>query len=330
MMRAATRTSLITALSFFALLNENFSAAEDLPSWFNGYYIFPTNGSTAVESITCRDSRTSWVTSGTYANCCPTTLTTRCPMPTKCEDGTVSYDNGGGYSCVNGESCATMTVYETSPGGSPSATNIFCWKNWSAYTVYRNLPVEVTENLNNIGHTTYNTLVQDSPTITPPPKTSRPNLPSESIQKSSQPPSQSPTPPPQQESESNRGVIAGATVGAVAGLSILGLAYFFFRRNQKKNGSSAMLNTAELDNSPSRAELESLNRGTGETKGQGYYGYAPGTIHDGGNSHPNIIHELPTTNEPSGGVASPDDGSPVESNVSRRGPATYEMSSHHG
>lgn len=36
-----------------------------------------------------------------------------------------------------------MTIYETSPGGSPSATNIFCWENWNAYTVYRKLPPEV-------------------------------------------------------------------------------------------------------------------------------------------------------------------------------------------
>ncbi|OAX79998.1 hypothetical protein ACJ72_05675 [Emergomyces africanus] len=310
MMGVVNRSSLIGILSFFALLNENFSAAQDLPSWFNGYYIFATNGSTAVESITCRDSHTSWITSGTYANCCATTLTTRCPMPTKCEDASVSYDNGGGYGCTGRASCATMTVYETSPGGSPSATNIFCWENWSAYTVYRRLPTEAT----------------NSPTITPPPQTShRPNLPTNA------PPKQ-PSPPPQEEPESNRGVIAGATVGAVVGISILALAFIFFRRKQKKKGSRSLIHTAELDNSQARAELQSLSRDAGESKGQGYYGYAPGTIHDGSHSNSNYVHELPgAMNEPGGrggGVESSVDGSPIDSNVSRGGHAPFEMSSY--
>ncbi|KKZ59947.1 hypothetical protein EMCG_05238 [[Emmonsia] crescens] len=290
---AVTRTSLIAALSLFALLNENFSVAEELPGWFNGYYIFPTNGSTAVESITCGGSQTTWKTSGAYANCCPTRLTTPCPFPTHCENATVTYDNGGGYLCPAGESCATMTIYETSPGGSPSATNIFCWKDWKANTIYRSLPQGAT------GNAPLTDNVQASPTITPPPETT------------SQPPNQpisdpkTSSPPMQEEPKSNRSLIIGATIGAIVGFTILGLAYFFYRRKQKKGGKGGKggLLVAELDNSQVRAELQGLNvggdgdggggAGAGEPKGQGYYGYATGTIPAGGNSNSNYVHELP-------------------------------------
>ncbi|PGH06146.1 hypothetical protein GX51_02534 [Blastomyces parvus] len=308
-MMAVTRTTLVKTLAIFALLHESFSVAAELPHWFNGYYIFAANGSTAVESITCRNSRTSWITSGTYANCCPTTLTTRCPMPTRCADGSVSFDNGGGYTCPERQSCATMTVYETSPFGSPSATNIFCWENWSAYTVYRNLPAEAT----------------GSPTITPPPKTTQPpNLPTGDPQMTSTPP---PPPPAPEESKSNGGTIGGAVGGAVVGVSILALAYFFYRRRQKK-GSKGHPRAAELDHLQAQAELESPHGpgsgGGGVSKGQGYYGYAAG-----GNGGDSQVHELPTAmKDPGyGGYGGPGGpgGPPAQSNAGQKGNVMYEM-----
>ncbi|OJD25316.1 hypothetical protein ACJ73_03310 [Blastomyces percursus] len=202
-----------------------------------------------------------------------------------------------------------MTVYETSPGGSPSATNIFCWENWSAYTVYRNLPAEAT----------------DSPTITPPPQTSQPpNLPTNNPQESDPRPS-SPPPPAPEKSRSNGALIGGVTVGAIVGVSILALAYFFYRRKQKK-GAKALPGAAELDDTRARAELQSLHAGggAGEPKGQGYYGYAGGG--DGGNSH--NVHELPGMVKHPGydgyGGAGGYDG-PPETNASRNQNVTYEM-----
>ncbi|EEQ86923.1 uncharacterized protein BDCG_02043 [Blastomyces dermatitidis ER-3] len=322
---AVTRTTLVKALAIFALLNENFSVAEQLPSWFNGYYIYATNGSTAVESITCRDSHTSWITSGTYANCCATTLTTRCPMPTKCEDASVSFDNGGGYTCPERQSCATMTVYETSPGGSPSATNIFCWENWSAYTVYRKLPAEATDS------STITPPPQTSPPQTSPPQTSPsqtsqpPNLPSNNPQESDPRPSTPPTPAPE-KSRSNGALIGGVAAGAVVGVSILALAYFFYRRKQK-NGAKALPRAAELDNTQGRAELQSLHTGggAGQPKAQGYYGYAAGG--DGGNPHD--VHELLGAAKDPGyggyGGYGGHGGPPAEMNASRNQNVTYEM-----
>ena len=37
--------------------------------------------------------------------------------------------------------CRSITIYQTSPFGAPSATNVFCAENWSAYQLYRELPV---------------------------------------------------------------------------------------------------------------------------------------------------------------------------------------------
>ncbi|KLJ06472.1 hypothetical protein EMPG_10148 [Blastomyces silverae] len=325
---AVTRTTLVKALAIFALLNQNFSVAEEteeLPSWFNGYYIYETNGFTAVESITCRDSHTSWITSGTYANCCPTALTTRCPMPTRCYDSSVSFDNGGGYTCPGRQSCATMTIFETSPSGSPSATNIFCWENWSADTVYRRLPADATANLKLSIKPLTITLFKDSPTITPPPQTSQPpNLPTNNPQESDPRPS---TPPPAPEkSRSNAGLIAGVTVGAVASVGILALVYFFYRRKPKK-GAKALPHAAELDNTQGPAELDDtqgqaelqrlhIGGGGGQPKGEGYYGYAAGGD-DGGNSH---VHER------SDAVKYPGyGGSPAATNASRNQNVMYEM-----
>ncbi|KAL4887960.1 hypothetical protein BDV59DRAFT_206496 [Aspergillus ambiguus] len=111
-----------------------------LPDWFNGYYIHLDGTTTDTSSVSC-ESTMSWASSGEYANCCQTTDTNvRCPMPTACVSSTVVFDDGSSYTCNPNESCATMTVYQTSPFGLPSSKQAFCWENWEAFTVYRELP----------------------------------------------------------------------------------------------------------------------------------------------------------------------------------------------
>lgn len=134
----------------------------------------------------------------------------------------------------------------------------------------------------------------------------------------------------QEEPKSNRSLIIGVTIGVIVGFSILALAYFFYRRKQKKKGGKGGSHAAELDNSQVRAELQGLNvggdgdggGGAGEPKGQGYYGYAAGTIPAGGNSNPNYVHELPgamkDTTDAGGYVDGP------------RGNVTYEMPTNPG
>jgi len=41
-------------------------------------------------------------------------------------------------------SCVSMTVFSTSPFGTPSATNIFCATNWEFNSIYRELPSHTT------------------------------------------------------------------------------------------------------------------------------------------------------------------------------------------
>lgn len=40
--------------------------------------------------------------------------------------------------------CVTMTIFETSPYGTPSAINIFCGFSWKANTIYRQLQATTT------------------------------------------------------------------------------------------------------------------------------------------------------------------------------------------
>ncbi|KAK2793859.1 hypothetical protein FQN50_009966 [Emmonsiellopsis sp. PD_5] len=173
----------------------------------------------------------SWVTSGQYANCCETDATERCAMPTDCQGTSVTKDEGPGYICPEGQSCATMTVFQTSPFGSPSATNIFCWSNWSAATVYRELPTAA---------------------VTEPPRTK----PQSTIAEPTAPTStQKPEP-----AEKSNAWIAGAVVGPVAGLALAGFGWFFYRRRNQNQSSALPQNDTykyhqELDNTPLRSEL---------------------------------------------------------------------------
>ncbi|KAK2796594.1 hypothetical protein FQN51_009285 [Onygenales sp. PD_10] len=113
-----------------------------------------------------------------------------------------------------------MTVYQTSPFGSPSATNIFCWSNWSAATVYRELPAPAA-------------------TETEPPTATEKPEPSE---------------------KTNNAWIAGAVVGPVAGLALVGFGWFFYRRRNQNQPSGLPPNDAykyhqELADTPLRSEM---------------------------------------------------------------------------
>ncbi|PGH07756.1 hypothetical protein AJ80_07961 [Polytolypa hystricis UAMH7299] len=116
------------------------ATATTTPPWFNGYYVYGANGSPTTDSITCAKTL-EWVTSAAYANCCPTSSSKRCAMPTKCVNNVVYMDDDSSGPCPGDASCATITIYEASPFVLPSATNIFCANGWSANTIYRKLPL---------------------------------------------------------------------------------------------------------------------------------------------------------------------------------------------
>ncbi|PGH15780.1 hypothetical protein AJ79_02160 [Helicocarpus griseus UAMH5409] len=239
-MMITRQISLLKALSVFALLNGSFSVAQEVPGWFNGYYVYADSGTTTTESISCEKDST-FVTSGTYANCCASTATGRCSMPTACLADSVTPDVGRGYHCTVGASCATMTIYETSPFGSPSATNIFCWSDWRANTVYRRLPSETTSG-------------QKTPPITAAPEptaTHQAANPGSRSGEGSGSGSRSKGSGSKKQSGSGKGWIAGAVIGPVAAAVLAILGFVYYRRRQKQADS-------DRGDSQRRSEFENL------------------------------------------------------------------------
>ncbi|KAI2794571.1 hypothetical protein POX_a01170 [Penicillium oxalicum] len=123
-----------------------------------------------------------------------------------------------------------MTIFQTSPYGTPSATNIFCADAWSAFSVYRELPVPTTTSTSSSVDSTLSTTQSDPRTSLPIPSQTSPSA-SQTNTSASQTSTSSPSPP---ESHSSKAWIAGVVVGVIAGLAIIVGLFFFFRRKQKK------------------------------------------------------------------------------------------------
>ncbi|KAK2791682.1 hypothetical protein FQN52_004598 [Onygenales sp. PD_12] len=134
-----------------------------------------------------------------------------------------------------------MTVYQTSPFGSPSATNIFCWSNWSAATVYRELPAPAA-------------------TETEPPTTKPQTTTAETTTAETTSSAPTATEKPEPSEKTNNAWIAGAVVGPVAGLALVGFGWFFYRRRNQNQPSGLPPNDAykyhqELADTPLRSEM---------------------------------------------------------------------------
>ncbi|KAJ5475939.1 hypothetical protein N7475_001668 [Penicillium sp. IBT 31633x] len=80
-----------------------------------------------------------WTTSGNYARGCATSGP--CGYATDCQSNSITYDDGKTSFC---NVCRTMTIFQTAPYATPSASNIFCAENWVAFTVFRELPATTT------------------------------------------------------------------------------------------------------------------------------------------------------------------------------------------
>ncbi|PYI35939.1 hypothetical protein BP00DRAFT_476428 [Aspergillus indologenus CBS 114.80] len=100
---------------------------------FIGWYLGPTGTQALTDPNT-------WTTSGTYAAGCSGSA---CSFATLCTANTLFYNNNESLVCTSAR-CYTMTIYETSPYGGPSASNLFCAQAWNANTVYRELPASST------------------------------------------------------------------------------------------------------------------------------------------------------------------------------------------
>ncbi|KAI9042616.1 uncharacterized protein KD926_005222 [Aspergillus affinis] len=243
-------TSLIAALHIACTI----AATTTHPPWFNGYYVHYEGGNMQTDTISC-EKTSSFSSSGSYANCCGT-KGEECPMPTTCRDHTVYMDNGAYYKCGTSSDCVTMTVYETYPFGEPFVKNVFCWPNWDAHTVYRQLPtfpttasVATTSGLTASAGSTVLEATASS--------TSSSNADSDSDSDS--------------ENPSNKGWIAGAVVGPVCGIA-LGLfgVWVGYRKVRK---ARAMQAEATMVFSAAQAQAQTVQDGwyPQEAYGRGVY-----------------------------------------------------------
>ncbi|TEA18406.1 hypothetical protein C8034_v011166 [Colletotrichum sidae] len=100
---------------------------------FRAWYM---NADTPVP-VYCPQSQT-YTTSGSYATCC---ASSSCQMVTECRDNTLYSDGGTGRYCGtrNGDTCATVSVFYTSPSGLPIISHIHCHLQGRSNTMYRNL-----------------------------------------------------------------------------------------------------------------------------------------------------------------------------------------------
>ncbi|KAL0939760.1 uncharacterized protein CTRU02_206369 [Colletotrichum truncatum] len=154
------------------------------------------------------------ITSGSYATCCPSAS---CKMVTACRDNTLYSDSGTGRFCGTraGDQCGTVSIYQNYPSGEPIMTHIHCRLSTWGTIMYRELGATMTARSTAAA-------TETDPLITEPPATSAP--------------SDTPAPGPS-ESQSSKAWIAGAVIGPLAGIAIIGLVVFMVWRRRRRGAA---------------------------------------------------------------------------------------------
>ncbi|KAK0704446.1 hypothetical protein B0H67DRAFT_350062 [Lasiosphaeris hirsuta] len=193
------------------------------PANFRGFHILP-NG--AVDTITCSDSATFFMSS-TYAACCYPDQ--RCNFATACVGGTASRIFGGTSTC-NSEfpDCFTMTVYASYPSASDSWLVRGCATNWKAFTVYRAIVTTTSAS------TTSTTSASPSSTPTAATATTTGSAPTD-------------TGDAQPQAAASQAWIAGAVIGPVIAVGLIGFLAFWLgtRRGRGKAAPTVLAPTSE-------------------------------------------------------------------------------------
>ncbi|KAF2621541.1 hypothetical protein BU25DRAFT_237116 [Macroventuria anomochaeta] len=176
-------------------------------------------------SLNCEPGLT-WYQSGQYAQCCPETLA-HCYAPTACVRGSQIYtypdiSSVRTIACTENYNnaalsiCNTIFIYENSQDSNPR-TNINCGDSSANWSYYRDIPT--TEEVNTS------------------PATSIPQLPSTTVV--------GPTQPAEPKSGS-KAWIAGAVVGPILGLALVGAGVWFLLRRRKKAAQVPQQGTASM------------------------------------------------------------------------------------
>ncbi|KAJ5811152.1 hypothetical protein N7447_010668, partial [Penicillium robsamsonii] len=172
-----------------------------------------------------------WTTSGNYAAGCNGNS---CRFATNCANNNITYDDGLIGSCGSA-TCVTMTIFQTFPYATPSASNIFCGFRWKANTIYRELEATTTESStappSSPTPSTTTLRTGQFPTTTP--------APTKPISTTGSSVSQSPTSTAATTTtSSSKAWIAGVVVGPIAGIALIaGLIFWWNYRRKAKQPS---------------------------------------------------------------------------------------------
>lgn len=160
-----------------------------------------------------------------------------------------------GSNSNKGQTCVTMTIYESSTGVGPYVRNMFCWDNWSAFTIFQQTPLtstsaptSTTSKLPTLiyrrasletGST--NILYCYSATASAGVTSSAPTATSTTSQSNDDD-------PPKKADEPSKAWIAGAVVGPVVACSLIGaLGFWIGRRRQRDTSGQSMIPISEVD-----------------------------------------------------------------------------------
>ncbi|KAF2465319.1 uncharacterized protein BDR25DRAFT_306759 [Lindgomyces ingoldianus] len=217
---------LLSALAWATLVNAlvpadpTITSPAILPRQNNDRYIgWVENNGTWISEV-CNTGLT-WYQAGKYAQCCPTTLAS-CYAPTACVDGSLiypysDYSTTSTIACtenfdnVKFSICNTAFIFENTGDSNPK-TDIVCGESSVNWSYYRVIPDSFTQT-----SSPTSTIPESKPpgsVVTGPPTT--------------------PTEPPKAKKSSSKAWIAGAVIGPILGLALIGgIIFLLFSRKKK-------------------------------------------------------------------------------------------------
>ncbi|KAF2852545.1 hypothetical protein T440DRAFT_30098 [Plenodomus tracheiphilus IPT5] len=202
-----------------------------LPRQNNDRFIGWVESDNTWYSETCSSGLT-WYQDGKYAQCCATTLQ-GCPAPTACVQGTMIYPFPSlsttisiacteNYNDTRFSICNTAFIFENTGDSSPN-TDIVCGHSSVNWSYYRSIPASATEVV--VSSNAFSIPQVVSTAINAPTRTARPSSSTGSSSSS--------------DKSESKAWIAGAVIGPIVGLALVGLGIFFLLRRRKNKKAAA-------------------------------------------------------------------------------------------
>ncbi|KAJ8116254.1 hypothetical protein OPT61_g2280 [Boeremia exigua] len=249
---------------------------------FQGWYINPES---SLEVISC-ETGSSLFTTSTYAVCCAIGRSCSSLWTTCAGTNPVGFSTA---SCGSGLFCQTMSIFDQFPiDGASFREQIICGgDNWAAASIYRTVNLPLTT-------TVLSTITESSsPASSTAPSTANTAEPGSSSPSVSSPTASagtSATPPA--GSSPSRAWIAGAVVGPIVAIAIIGVLLWLLFRKRKKN----LANSPGHENPYQTHEVQGWSSPAANTSAYGMpdnHG-AQKTIYEAHADYTSIPQELPT------------------------------------